>query len=74
MLYVLCMCILSSSRIPRYDLGRQTPHIKGVVSQLVSEHMATLHAWECGSHLHGPQKLEVQLHTIGFERETMKMA
>jgi hypothetical protein len=25
-LYVLCLRILTSSRIPRYDLGRQTPH------------------------------------------------
>jgi hypothetical protein len=26
MLYVMCLCILISPRIPQYDLGRQTPH------------------------------------------------
>jgi hypothetical protein len=28
--YVLCLRILASSRIPRYDLGTQTPHFEGV--------------------------------------------
>jgi hypothetical protein len=27
--YVLCLCILILSRIPRYDLGRQTPTFSG---------------------------------------------
>jgi hypothetical protein len=27
--YVLCLCILASSRIPRYYLGRQTPIFQG---------------------------------------------
>jgi hypothetical protein len=26
MLIYVCLCILALSRIPRYDLGRQTPH------------------------------------------------
>jgi hypothetical protein len=25
----LCLCIQASTRIPRYDLGRQTPHFQG---------------------------------------------
>jgi hypothetical protein len=36
--------------------------------------METLLAWECGSHLHGPQKLEVDLHTTRPEHEAVKMA
>jgi hypothetical protein len=27
--YVLCLRILASLRIPRYDLGRRTPHFRG---------------------------------------------
>jgi hypothetical protein len=27
--YALCLCILTLSRIPRYDLGRQTPAFSG---------------------------------------------
>jgi hypothetical protein len=27
--HMLCLCSLTSSRIPRYDLGRQTPHSWG---------------------------------------------
>jgi hypothetical protein len=34
----------------------------------------TLHAWECGSHLYGPQKLEVYLHSTRLEHETAKVA
>jgi hypothetical protein len=34
----------------------------------------TLAAWECGSHLYGPQKLEVHLYLIGFEYEVAKVA
>jgi hypothetical protein len=29
MLYVLCLCILTSPRIPQYDPGRQTPYFLG---------------------------------------------
>jgi hypothetical protein len=29
MLIRVCLRILASSRIPRYDLGRQTPHFLG---------------------------------------------
>jgi hypothetical protein len=29
MLICVCLRILASSRIPRYDLGRQTPHFLG---------------------------------------------
>jgi hypothetical protein len=36
--------------------------------------MATLLAWECDSHLYGPQKLEVHLHTTELEHEAVKMA
>jgi hypothetical protein len=36
--------------------------------------MAALSAWECGSHLYGPQKLEVYLYPTGFEHETTKVA
>jgi hypothetical protein len=36
--------------------------------------MATLFAWECGSHLHGPQELEVYLHTTRPEHEAVRMA
>jgi hypothetical protein len=36
--------------------------------------MATLHAWEYGSHLHGPQELEVHLHATRPEYEAVKMA
>jgi hypothetical protein len=36
--------------------------------------VVTLLAWECGSHFHGTQKLEVHFHTIGFEHEATKMA
>jgi hypothetical protein len=28
-LYVSCLCILASPKIPRYDLGRQIPHFLG---------------------------------------------
>jgi hypothetical protein len=35
--------------------------------------MATLLAWECGSHLYRPQKLKVHFHTIRLEHETAKM-
>jgi hypothetical protein len=33
-----------------------------------------LSTWECGSHLYGPQKLEVNLYPIGFEHEAAKVA
>jgi hypothetical protein len=33
----VCLRILASSRIPRYDLGRQTPRLWGGLSQLVPE-------------------------------------
>jgi hypothetical protein len=36
------------------------------------ENMATLSAWECGSYLYGPQRLEVHLYPTGFEHETVK--
>jgi hypothetical protein len=36
--------------------------------------MMALLAWECGSHLYGPQKLEVHFHTTELEYETVKMA
>jgi hypothetical protein len=36
--------------------------------------MATLLAWECGSHLYRSQKLEVHLDSTGLEHEAMKMA
>jgi hypothetical protein len=36
--------------------------------------METLFTWECGSHLHGPQKLEVHLHATKPEHEAVKMA
>jgi hypothetical protein len=29
MLMCVCLRILASSRIPQYDLGRQTPHFRG---------------------------------------------
>jgi hypothetical protein len=35
--------------------------------------MVALLAWECNSHLYGPQKLEVHLHTTKLEREIAKM-
>jgi hypothetical protein len=37
--YVLCLCILASSRIPRYDLGRQTPGFQGGSVTIVNEKM-----------------------------------
>jgi hypothetical protein len=33
MLICVCLRILASSRIPQYDLGRQTPHFEVVLSQ-----------------------------------------
>jgi hypothetical protein len=36
--------------------------------------MSTLLTWKCGSHLYGPQKLEVHLHAIGLEHKTVKMS
>jgi hypothetical protein len=36
--------------------------------------VVTLFAWECGSHLHGPQELEVYLYLTRFEYEAKKMA
>jgi hypothetical protein len=36
--------------------------------------MVTLLAWECGSHLHGPQELEVYVQSTGLEHEAAKMA
>jgi hypothetical protein len=36
--------------------------------------MATLHAWGFGSHLYGPKKHEVHLHTTRLQLETVKMA
>jgi hypothetical protein len=36
--------------------------------------MATLSVGESGSHLYGPQKLEVYLYPIEFEYEATKMA
>jgi hypothetical protein len=36
--------------------------------------MASLSTRECGSYLHGPQKLEVHLYPTGFEHETTKVA
>jgi hypothetical protein len=36
--------------------------------------MATLSAWECGSHLYGPQELEVYLHPTRSEYEAKEMA
>jgi hypothetical protein len=34
----------------------------------------TLLVWECGTHLLGPQKLEVHLNSTGLEHEATKMA
>jgi hypothetical protein len=34
----------------------------------------TLSAWECGSHLYGPQKFEVYLYPTRSEHEAKKMA
>jgi hypothetical protein len=34
----------------------------------------TLFAWKCGSHLHGPQELEVHLHATRDEHEAAEMA
>jgi hypothetical protein len=39
MLYVLCLCILVSSMIPRYDLGRQTPQSLG--ASVIIEHSSS---------------------------------
>jgi hypothetical protein len=36
--------------------------------------MVTLLAWEHGSHLYGPQKFQVHLHSTELEYETTKMA
>jgi hypothetical protein len=36
--------------------------------------VATLFAWECGSHLYGPQEIEVHLHTARPEYEVAKIA
>jgi hypothetical protein len=36
--------------------------------------MAILSAWECGSYLYGPQKLEVNLYPTGIEHEVAKVA
>jgi hypothetical protein len=36
--------------------------------------LVTLSAWECGSYLYGPQKLEVHLYPTGFEHEAAKVA
>jgi hypothetical protein len=36
--------------------------------------VATLSAWECGSHLYGPQKFEVHVYPTRSEREAKKMA
>jgi hypothetical protein len=36
--------------------------------------MVTLSAWKCGSHLYGPQELEVYLYPTRFEHEAKKMA
>jgi hypothetical protein len=33
-----------------------------------------LSAWECGSHLYGPQKLKEHLYPTGFEHEVAKVA
>jgi hypothetical protein len=33
----VCLRILASSRIPRYDLGRQTPHFEVVLSQTATD-------------------------------------
>jgi hypothetical protein len=35
--------------------------------------METSYAWECGSHLYIPQKLEVYLYPTRFEHEVKKM-
>jgi hypothetical protein len=36
--------------------------------------MTALSSWECGSHLYGPQKLEVYLYPVRSEYEEKKMA
>jgi hypothetical protein len=36
--------------------------------------MTALFAWECGSHLYWPQKLEVHVHATGPEHQVAKMA
>jgi hypothetical protein len=36
--------------------------------------VTTLSTGKCGSHLYGPQKLEVYLYPTGFEYEAVKMA
>jgi hypothetical protein len=41
MLICVCLRILASSRIPRYDLGRQTPHFLG---GSVTDNLST-HVW-----------------------------
>jgi hypothetical protein len=38
------------------------------------KNMATLSAWECGSHLYGLQELEVYLYPVKSEYEAKKMA
>jgi hypothetical protein len=36
--------------------------------------VVSLSAWECGSYLYRPQKLEVHLYPTGFEHEAVKVA
>jgi hypothetical protein len=64
--YVLCLCILVSSRIPRYDLGRQTPtFLGGVLSHWGAAEMSWMQKWIPG------KTLEVATPFIGLQREAV---
>jgi hypothetical protein len=63
---------LATVKMPQWAL----PHSWSWVSSHGNgiENMATLSAWECGSLLYGPQKLEVYLYPTRSEYEAKKMA
>jgi hypothetical protein len=43
------------------------------MSKFGIKNMTALSAWECGTHLYEPQKLEVYLYPTGLEHEAAKM-
>jgi hypothetical protein len=64
--------LLATTETPRGTLPYSWSWVSS--SGVRIEDMATLFAWECGSHLHGPQELEVYLHTTRPEHEAVRMA
>jgi hypothetical protein len=65
--FLLLMIVEMPWRALPYSWSWVSSHGNGI------ENIATLLPWESGSHLYGPQKLKIHLHSNGLEHEIVMM-